>query len=145
MEPFQGCLLLSKFDVSSFSMTGDIQVSKLVILLTLSSSKLIFILLTLGKSKLILFGSFYKFGQVTVILLSLGKTCHEKQFKPFLFDKFSNHAHLAWLNLAQVIFHDPTAGIKNWFLQSINRVQRLSLLLLSVTCFSDFSNKIKYA
>ena len=29
----------------------------------------------IGKSKLILFGHFYYFGQVAVILLSLGKTC----------------------------------------------------------------------
>ena len=52
MEPFQ-CLS------SSFSVTGDIEIFKLVILVTLSSSKLIFTLLTLGKSKLALFVLFY--------------------------------------------------------------------------------------
>ena len=44
---------------------------------TLGSSKLIFILLTLGKSRLTLFGPLTDFGQVSVILLSLDKTCHE--------------------------------------------------------------------
>ena len=50
-NPYQ-VYLLSKFDVSSFSVTGDIQIFKLVILLTTSSTKLIAILLTLGSSKL---------------------------------------------------------------------------------------------
>ena len=50
--------LLSKFDVSSFFVTGVTQIFKLVILLTLSSSKFMFILLTLGKSKLTLLVSF---------------------------------------------------------------------------------------
>ena len=62
-------------------------------LLTLSNSKLIFILLTLGKSKLTLFGPFTDCGQVTVILLSSGKTCCKKQFKP-PFDKNSRTTHI---------------------------------------------------
>ena len=37
-----------------------------------------------------------------------------------------------------------SAGIKNWFPQSINMLQRSSLLFLPVTLFSDFYNKIKY-
>ena len=86
-NPFNEVYLLSKFDVSSFSVTGNIQIFKLVILLILSSLKLIFILLTLGKSKLTLFFSSTDFGQFTVILLCLGKTCHKKQSK-----KFKNHA-----------------------------------------------------
>ena len=51
--------LLSKFDGSSFSTTGDIEIFKLVILLTLSSSKLIVILLTLNKLKLTVIIYFY--------------------------------------------------------------------------------------
>ena len=72
---------MSKFDVSSFSMT-------------LSSSKMIVILLIFGKSKLILLVHFSDFGQVTVVLVSLGKTLGcKKQFKPPPFDKkFRNHA-----------------------------------------------------
>ena len=50
---------MSKFDVSGSSVTGEIQIFKLVILLTLSSSKSIFVLLTLGESKFTLFGPFY--------------------------------------------------------------------------------------
>ena len=59
MCPFKGIYLLPKFDVSSFYETGDIEIFKLVILLTLSSSKLIFILRTLGKSEVMLFVPFY--------------------------------------------------------------------------------------
>ena len=92
-NPFNDVYLLSKFDVSSFSVTEDNYIFKLVILLTLSSSKLIFILLTLGKSKLTLFGPFTDCGQVTVILLSSGKTCCKKQFKP-PFDKNSRTTHI---------------------------------------------------
>ena len=36
------------------------------------------------------------------------------------------------------------AGIRNWFPQSINRLQRFSLLFLSVAGFSDLCDKIKY-
>ena len=38
-----------------------------------------------------------------------------------------------------------SAGIKYWILLSMNRLQRLSLLFFSVTGFSDFCDKIKYA
>ena len=48
-NPFNDVYLLSKFDVSNFSVAGDIEIFTLVILLTLSSSNLIFILLTLDK------------------------------------------------------------------------------------------------
>ena len=55
---------------------------------------------------------FAKFGQVkidpiwsvlltldrSVILLSLGKTCHEKQFKPSPFDKNSRTTHKIWFD-----------------------------------------------
>ena len=59
MHLFKDIYLLPKFDVSSFYRTGDIEILKLVILVTLSSSKLIFILITLGKSELMLFVPFY--------------------------------------------------------------------------------------
>ena len=48
LNPLNEVYLMSKFDVSSFSMTWDIQIFKLVIFLILSSSKLIVILLNLG-------------------------------------------------------------------------------------------------
>ena len=118
--------LLSKFDVSSFSVTGD-RDFRLVILLTLRSSKLIFILLILGKSKLSLFALFYYCGQAIVTLLSLGKTCHEKQSKPSLFDKNSRTTYRIWHKLFSMI---QSVGIKNWFPQSINRLYRFSHLLL---------------
>ena len=53
--------------------------------------------------------------------------------------KFKNHGHKSGHKSFSVI---QSAGIKNWFLQLINRLQRLSLLFLSVTCFTDFSDKI---
>ena len=83
--------LLSKFHPSSFSMTGDTQIFKLVILLTLSSLKLI---VTLAKLKLTLLVHIYYFGQVKVILLSLGMMgSHKNQSQPSLFDKkFKNQA-----------------------------------------------------
>ena len=135
MEPFQWCLptLLRKFDVSSFSVTGDIWIFKLVILLTLSSSKLIFILLTLDKWRLTLFALFYYFGQVRVILLSLSKTCHEKQAKKTQEPRTrSGTSYFQWRN-----------GIQK-LVSSINRLQRLSFLFLSVTWYSDFCDKIKH-
>ena len=71
--------LLSKFDVSRFSVNGDIQIFESVTFLTLNSSKLIFIFRTLSKSKLTLV--FTDFGQAIVILLNLGKTCQAIPWK----------------------------------------------------------------
>ena len=110
---------------------------------TVSSAKLIFIFLTLGKSKLILLIIFLYFGQVTVILLSLGNTLgHEKQSKPTPFDKKSRTTHRIWYKSFSRI---QSAGVKNWVPQSINRFQSFTLLFLFVTRFSDFCNKIYYA
>ena len=61
---------------------------------------------------------FTNFGQVTLILLSLGKTCREKQCKPSQFDKNSRTTPRIWQKLFSVI---QSAGIQNWFSQSINR------------------------
>ena len=49
-NPLNEVYLVSKFDVSSLVMTEDILIFKPVILLNLSSSKLIVIFLILGKS-----------------------------------------------------------------------------------------------
>ena len=81
MEPFE-CGLPA---VSSFSLTGDIQIFKLAIFLTMNSSKLIVTLLALGKSKLP-----YSFIFTIHFFVTLG---HKKQSKPSLFDqKFKNDA-----------------------------------------------------
>ena len=77
---------------------------------SLRSSKLIFILLSLSKSKLPLFVPFYYCGQVIVTLLSLGKTCREKQSKPSPFDKNSRTTQNIWHKLFPMI---QSAGIKN--------------------------------
>ena len=55
---------------------------------------MIVILLTFGKAKLTLLVHFSDFGQVTVVLVSLGKTLGcKKQFKlPPFEKKFRNHA-----------------------------------------------------
>ena len=115
--------LLSKFDDSSFSVTENIQIFKLVILQTLSSPKLIFILLTLGKSKLILFILFLWLWTGHSYLMSLGNILgHRKQSKPTSFDKKIKRTNN-----------------KNWVPQSINS---FTLLFLFVTCFSEFCDKI---
>ena len=97
---------VSKFDVSSISLTGDIQIFKLIILLTLSSSKLICILLTLGKLKFTLFGPFYSLLVGHSYFTSLSKTCHEKRFKPPPLDKNSGTTHV---RSVKVIFNDPVS------------------------------------
>ena len=117
LEPFHWCLhTVQIWWFSSFSVTEDICNFKLVILLTLSSSKL----------TLFNISSTF-FGQATYILLSLGKTYHKK--------------HRIWHRSFSMI---QSAGIKNWSPQSINRHQSFSLIFLHVTSFSDFCNKIKY-
>ena len=98
--------LLSKFDDSSFSMTENIQIFKLVILQTLSSqSWYSFCWLWASQYWSYLF-FFSNFGQVTVILLSLGSTVgRRKQSKPTPFDKKnqeppigSGTSHFPWFN-----------------------------------------------
>ena len=55
--------------------------------------------------------------------------------------KYSRTTHRIWHKSFSMI---QSAGIKNWFPQSINRLLRFSLLFLSITHFSDFCDKIKY-
>ena len=80
------------------------RVFKLVILLTLSSSKLIVILLTFGNSQFNLLLYYSEFQQVKVTLLSLGKMldCKKISKPPLLDKKFRNHGK----GLALVIFND---------------------------------------
>ena len=73
--------------------------------------------------------------QVTVNLLSLGKTCCGKQSKPSLFDKNSRTTHRIWHKLFSVI---QSVEIKNWFPQSINWLYMFNLLFLSVRRFFWF-------
>ena len=87
--------LLSKFDVSSFPMTGDMSILlKLLILLALNSTKLIVISLLRATQNWPYSFVFTDFVQVTYVLLSLHKTLsHEKQFQPSPFDKkFKSHS-----------------------------------------------------
>ena len=55
--------------------------------------------------------------------------------------KISRTTHRIWHKSFSMI---QSAGIKSYFPQSINRLQRFSLLFLSVIPFSDFCKKIKY-
>ena len=57
---------------------------------------------------------FTDFGQVTVILPSLGKFCCKNHSKPSPFDKNSRTTHRIWHKLFSMI---QSAGIKNWFPQ----------------------------
>ena len=134
--------LLFKFNVSSFSMAGDILNLKLLILLKLSSSKLIVILLTLDKSELILLVCFYwlwavhsyftVFGQdnrlqKTITTLSIW----QKILKPCI---GSGTCHFQWF--------DQQKSWTGWVPQLTSKIQRLNLLFLSVACFSDLRENI---
>ena len=92
IEPFKWGLPVSKFDVSSIPMTDDIYIFKLVILLTLNSSKLIVILMPLDKLKLTLHAHFYWLWAGHSYFTDSGRD-----------KKSKNHALLV---LAQVIYND---------------------------------------
>ena len=91
---------------------------------------------TLGKSKLTLFVYFNEFGQVTIVLLGLGKTGGKNNPNPH--KKFKNHA---W-NLAQVIFNDLISMNQELGSQLINKLQRSNLLFLFVTYLCDKENML---
>ena len=94
-----------------------------------------------GQVKTVPIRCFTYFGQVTVILLCLGKTCRKKQSKPSPFDKNSRTTYRIWHKLLSKIHSAKTGFLP----QSINRLLRFSLLFVSVTCFFYFSSKITYA
>ena len=73
-----------------------------------------------------------KLSYFTVTLLGLGKTYRKKQSKPSPFDKNSRTTHRIWHKLFSII---QSAGIKNWFPQSINRLYMFNLLFLSAPHF----------
>ena len=131
--------MLSKFDFSSFSMTGNIKIFKLVILLIWSSSKIIVddfrqVIIDLEFGQILL-------RQVTVILLSLRNTLvHKKQFQR----KKIQETHIG-PGLSHFQWFGQEESRTGWVLQSINRFQKLSLLFLSVTRFFDLCHKIKNA
>ena len=95
---FNEVYLLSKFNVSNFSMTGDIWIFKLIILLTWRSSKLIVILLTLGKSNLILLVYFYWLWASHNYLTNLGLNVRlqKKNPRPLCLTKNSRIVHRIW-------------------------------------------------
>ena len=97
---------------------------------------------SLGKSKLILLAYFSDFGQVTIIFLSLDKPLGCKKQSKLPLTKNSGTTHRVWHKSFSKI---QSAGIKNWVPQLISRFQRLSLSFVSVTRFSDLSNKRKCA
>ena len=135
-NPLNEVYLLSKFDVFSFSMTGDIQIFKLVIFLTLSSSKLIVIFLTLGNSKwtllvhffLLWAGQLFYFGQ-DIRLQKTTQTLSNQKFKNYIFfnDSFSRNQELG-----------PSVNKQS-------KLQRFNILFLSIKGFSDLFDKVKYA
>ena len=113
--------LLCKLHISSFSMTKDIYIFKLVILLTLSCSKLILILMIFGMSKLTLLVPFFWFwtGQFAALRQNIRV---QKQSKPTPF------------------FNDSIRRNQELGSLSINRIKRFNLLFLFVTCFSDYAS-----
>ena len=137
MEPLNEVYLLAKFDVSSFSMTGDIQIFKLVILLTLSTSRVIVILLSFsyfGQVKIDPTHSFFtKHGQVTVTA--------KRNASRIRLTKNLRTTHRILPKSFSLI---QSAVIKNWVTQLLNSLQRFNLLFISVTRFSNWWDKTKY-
>ena len=120
-----------------------LEIFKLVILLTFSSSELEVNLLNLAKSK---GPSLFIFNDIRQITdHSLGKMLRlKKQSKPLHLTEiqeppiiWSATSHFQW-------FIQQKSGT-GWVPKLINKFQRLSLLFLTVTHFPDFCNKIKYA
>ena len=125
------------FNVSSFLMDGDIKIFKLVILITLSSlvilltwssSQLIFFFLTLSKSQL----THVYYIEQAMGFYYLGKTlCSEKQTEASLFDnKFKNHtyivtSHFQWINQLNQKLTSPVN----------KKTLKVQSFFLSVTCF----------
>ena len=140
INPFEWGYMLSKFDVYILSMTRNIYVFKLVISLTLRSSKLIVILVTLGKSKLTLLVYFYWHWAGHSYFTEFGQDIRSWETIQTLSDKkFKNDAY----DLAQVIFNDSISRNQDPASGLITSLQRFSLLFLSVTCFSDLCDKMK--
>ena len=113
------------FNVSSFLMEGDIQIFKLVILLTLSSlvifltwssSQLIVIFLTLSKSQMT---HLYYIGQAIGVLLVWARHWAAKTIQNLSVWQQIEEPHI---DLSQVIFNDSVSGIKNWLPQLTNRL-----------------------
>ena len=135
---------MAKFDVSSFSVTGYIYILKLAILLTfidldncgqVKIDSIRFFLLTQDRSQL-----FYWVcaRHTTKNKPKNSRTTHRIWHKLF---SIIQSMHRIWRKLFSMI---QLGGIKSWFRQSIDKLQRFSLLFLSVTRFSDFCCKIKY-
>ena len=61
---------------------------------------------------------FTDFREVTVILLNLSRTCHEKQSKPFQFDKNSKTKEGS--GTFQIIFIDSISSIQE-LVSSVNK------------------------
>ena len=100
------------------------------ILLTFSSSKLILMLLTLVKSKLTLLVSFSWLWTGHSYFTGLGQNRLQKTIQ----------THTVWWKIQESsIWSGTSAGIKNWVPQSINRLQKFSLLFLFVKRFSDYA------
>ena len=120
-------------------MPGHIEIFKLVILLTLSSSKLIFILLTLDKSKLILLVPFLlSLNRLQLFYWIWARHAAINNPNPLLLIRNSRTRHRIWHKPFLII---QSGRIKNWLPQTINRLQRSSLFL-SVTYFLFAKNKI---
>ena len=121
MVLFKWGLLLSKFGVSSFSMTGDIdfQTSWRYIDFQTShfagfeQSKILFILLTLGKEKLTLLVYFYQLWPGHSNFLDFGQDVwpRKKNPNPLRLTKNSRTTHRVWYKSFPMI---QSVGIRNW-------------------------------
>ena len=99
------------------------------------------ILQSFGKSKLTLLVHFSEFRKVIIILPGLGKTlCYKKkQSKPPPFDKNPETMHRVRHKSFSII---QSAGIKDWGSPVNKETSNFSLSFLSVTHFTDLSNKM---
>ena len=129
MEPFAVSNLM-------FLASPWLEIFKLIILLTWSSSKLIFILLTLENDPNCLF--LLPLGRLQLFCwLWVRSYTAINNPNPYLLTKNSTTSHGIMQKSFSII---QPAVIKNWVPRLINRLQEFSLLLLSVTCFADLHN-----
>ena len=121
--------LLSKLDVSGFSMAKDFQIGKFA-----------------DFEQFKIDSHYANFGQVRIdpncsSLLTLGRSVIYWIWEDVGLRKTTTR-HRIWPKSFSMI---QWAVIKNWVSQLINRLQGFNLLLLSITHFADLCSKIKYA
>ena len=140
LNPLNEVYLMSKFDVSRFSLTWEIdfQTGHFAVLEQFKVDSHA----TVGQVKTEPTRSFKWLCRSQLFYWCWARCCAAKN-NPTLSARKKNSGtmHRVWHKSFSMI---QSAGIKNWVLQLIGKLQRFSLSFLSVTRFSNLSDKIKY-